>query len=161
MQLKQATERHSMTSRSEKNTFWSYPAMLPDLIILMLIRHDCVDKRSLGDASKAWVHLQQLFRSDETVTVVTVMQQLVGQHLKEYEAKHNNFIRAKMAGTCCATSFWSVAQCNGTQWLTRVLWRLSGAGELQSCRQQPNKKNIRRPAQRECGRSWLTCADYV
>ena len=65
----------------------------------MLIRHYCVDNKGVGDGRKAWVLLQQKFRSDETVTVVNVMQQLARLQLKEDEALHNYFIRAQELST--------------------------------------------------------------
>ena len=78
-----------------KNTLWCYIAMVLDSTSLMLIRHDCVDHKGLGDGHKAWQLLQQRFRSDETVTVVSVMRQLARLQLKEDEAIHNYFIRAQ------------------------------------------------------------------
>ena len=77
--------------QKRNNTFWCYLAMVLDSTILILIRHDCVDKKGLGDRRKAWVLLQQRFGSDETVTVVSVMRQLAHQQLKEHEALHNYF----------------------------------------------------------------------
>ena len=62
---------------------------------LMLIRHDCVDNKGLGDGRKAWVLLQQRFRSDETVTVVSVMRKLARLQLKEDEALYKYFNRAQ------------------------------------------------------------------
>ena len=77
-----------------KNTPWCNLAMVLDSTSLMLIRHDSVDNKGLGDVRKAWVLLQQRFRSDETVTVVSVMRQLARLQLQEDEALHNFFIRA-------------------------------------------------------------------
>ena len=37
-----------------KNTLWCYLAMVLDTTSLMLIRHDCVDNKGLGDGHKAW-----------------------------------------------------------------------------------------------------------
>ena len=82
-----------------KNTLWCYLAMVLDSTSLMLIRHDCVDHKGLGDGHKAWGLLQQRFRSDETVTVVSVMRQLARLQLKEDEALHNYFIRAQELST--------------------------------------------------------------
>ena len=48
---------------------------------LMLIRHDCADRKGLGH--KAWGLLQERFRSNETVTVVSVMRQLARLTLEE------------------------------------------------------------------------------
>ena len=67
--------------------------MVPDSTSLMLIRHECVDKKRLGDGRKSWILLQQRFRSDEAVTVVSVMRQLDRLQLKEDEALHKYFIR--------------------------------------------------------------------
>ena len=61
----------------------------------MLIRHDCLDKRGLGDWRKAWIFLQQRFRWLETVTVVSVTWQLAHLQLKEDEAQHIYFICAQ------------------------------------------------------------------
>ena len=81
------------------NTLWCYLAMVLDSTSLMLIRHDRVDHNGLGDGRKAWVLLQQRFRSDETVTVVSMMRQLARLQLKEDEALHNYFIRAQELST--------------------------------------------------------------
>ena len=62
--------------QKRQNTLLCYLAMLLDSTSLMLISHDCVDHKGLGDGRKAWVLLQLRFRSDETVTVVSVMRQL-------------------------------------------------------------------------------------
>ena len=85
--------------QKRNNTLWCYLAMVLDSTSLILIRHDCVDNKSLRDGRKAWVLLQQRFRSDETVTVVSVMLQLVRLQLKEDEALHNSFIRAQELST--------------------------------------------------------------
>ena len=45
-----------------KNTLWCYLAMVLDSTSLMLIRHDCVDHKGLGDGHKAWGLLQDIFR---------------------------------------------------------------------------------------------------
>ena len=58
-----------------------------------------MDNKGLGDARKAWVLLQQKFRSDETLTVLSVMRQLARLQLKEDEALHSFFIRAKDMST--------------------------------------------------------------
>ena len=62
--------------QKRNNTLCSYIDMVLDSTSLMLIRHDSEDNKGLGDGRKAWVLLQQRFRGDETVTVVSVMQQL-------------------------------------------------------------------------------------
>ena len=85
--------------QKRNNTRWCFLAMELDSKSLMLIRHDCVDKKCLGDRRKAWVLLQQRFRSDETVTVVNVMRELARLQLKEDEALHNYFIRAQVLST--------------------------------------------------------------
>ena len=82
-----------------KNTLWCYLAMVLDSTSLMLIRHDCVDHKGLGDGHKAWGLLQERFRSNETVTVVSVMRQLARLALREDEALHNYFIRAQELST--------------------------------------------------------------
>ena len=77
------------------NTLWCYLAMVLDSTSLRLTKHDCVDNKGLGDERKAWVLLQQRFRSDEAVTVVSVMKQLAPLQLKEDEALYNYFLRAQ------------------------------------------------------------------
>ena len=62
---------------------------------LTIIRYDCMNNKGLGDVCKAWVLLQRSFRSDETVTVVSEMQQLARLQPREVEALHNYFIRAQ------------------------------------------------------------------
>ena len=71
--------------------------MILDASSLMLIRHDCVNSKGLGDDQKAWQLLQQQFRSDEreTTTVMSLMRQLSRLQLREDEAIHHNFIRAQ------------------------------------------------------------------
>ena len=81
--------------QKRNNTLWCYLAMVLDSTSLMLIRHDCVDNKGLGDARKAWVLLQQMFRSDETVTEVSVMRQLAHLQLHEDKAQQNYFICAQ------------------------------------------------------------------
>ena len=83
-----------------KNTLWCYLAMFLDSTSLMLIRHDCVDRKGLGDGHKAWGRLQERFRSNESETVVSVMRQLARLKLKEDEALHNCFIRAQELPNC-------------------------------------------------------------
>ena len=82
-----------------KNTLWCYLALVLDSTSLMLIRHDCVDHKGLGDGHKAWGLLQDRFRSNETVTVVSLMRQLSRLQLKEDEALHSYFIRAEELST--------------------------------------------------------------
>ena len=71
------------------NTLWCHIAMVLDSTRLMLIRHDCVDNKGLGGGRKARVLLQQGFRSEETMKVVSVMSQLACLQLEEDEALHN------------------------------------------------------------------------
>ena len=78
-----------------KNTLWCYLATVLDSTRLMMIRHDCVDRKGLGECHKAWALLRERFRSNETVTVVSVMRQLARVTMKEDEALHNSFIRAQ------------------------------------------------------------------
>ena len=59
-----------------KNTLWWYLALVLDSTSLIMIRHDCVNHKGLGDGHKAWGLLQERFTSNETVTVVSVMKQL-------------------------------------------------------------------------------------
>ena len=73
--------------------------MVFDSTSLMLTRHYCVDHNGLGDGHKAWGLLQDRFRSNETVTVVSLMRQLSRLQLKEDEALHNYFIRAQELST--------------------------------------------------------------
>ena len=69
--------------------------MTLDASSLMLIRHDCVNSKGLGDGQKAWKLLQQRFRSDETTTVINLMRQFARLQLREDEAIHQYFIRAQ------------------------------------------------------------------
>ena len=85
--------------QKRNNTLWCYLALVLDSTSLMLIGHDCVDNKGLGDGRKAWLLVQQRFRSDETVTVVSVMRHFAGLQLKEDEALHNCFIRAQELST--------------------------------------------------------------
>ena len=62
---------------------------------LMLIRHDCVNRKGLLNEWKAWQHLQQLLRSDETTTVISMMRLLFRLQLREDQAIHQYFIRAQ------------------------------------------------------------------
>ena len=80
---------------SRKNQIWCYLAMTLDASSLMLIRHDCVNSKGLGDGQKAWQLLQQRFRSDETTKVISLMRQLARLQLREDEAIHQYFIRAQ------------------------------------------------------------------
>ena len=80
---------------SRKNQIWCYLAMTLDASSLMLIRHDCMNRKGLGDGQKAWLLLQQRFRSDETTTVISLMRQLAKLQLREDEAIHQYFIRAQ------------------------------------------------------------------
>ena len=69
--------------------------MTLDASSFMLIRHDCVNNKGLGDGQKAWQLLQQRFRSDETTTDISLMRQLARLQLREDEAIHQYFIRAQ------------------------------------------------------------------
>ena len=73
--------------------------MVLDSSSLMLIRHNCVDHKGLGDGHKASGLLQDRFRSNETVTVVSLMRQLSRLQLKEDEALHSYCIRARKLST--------------------------------------------------------------
>ena len=81
--------------QKRNNTLWCYLAMVLNSTSWMLTRHYCVDNKGLGDGSKAWVLLQQRFRNDETVTVVSVMRHMTRLQTKEDEALHNYFIRTQ------------------------------------------------------------------
>ena len=52
-----------------ESTLWCYLAMVLDSMSLILIRHDCVDQKGLGDGHRAWGLLQERLSSNETVTV--------------------------------------------------------------------------------------------
>ena len=58
-----------------------------------------MDHKGFGDDHKAWGLLQQRFRSDETVTVVSVMRQLAHLQFTEDEALQDYFIRAQELST--------------------------------------------------------------
>ena len=62
--------------------------MTPDASSLVVIRHDCVSSKGLGDGQKAWQLLQQRFRSDETAPVKSLMRQLAKQQLRKDKAIH-------------------------------------------------------------------------
>ena len=85
--------------QKRNNTVWCYHAMVFDSTNLMLIRHDCVDNKGPGKGRNAWVLLQQKFRSDETVTVVSAIWQLGCLQLKKNDALHSYFIHAKELST--------------------------------------------------------------
>ena len=124
--------------QKRNNTLWCYFAMVLDSTILMLIRHDCVDIKGLCDGGKAWVLLQQKFRSDETVTVVSVMRQWIAYNWR----KMSHFTITFFAHKNCPQGFNMrdkisqnlIAKCDGAQWFAWTLWTLCGAGKLQSCR---------------------------
>ena len=78
-----------------RNNFWCYLAMLKKSTRLMLIWSDCLDNKGLDDKRKALVLLQQRFRCDENVTMVSVFRYLARLQLKEDESLHNYFIRAQ------------------------------------------------------------------
>ena len=93
MEARRASEIQS--TRKNKNTFWCYLVMVLDSTSLMLLKHDCVDANGLGDGQKDLHLWQQRFRSDEKVTVDSVMRQLARLYLKEDEGLHHCFIRAQ------------------------------------------------------------------
>ena len=76
-----------------KNTLLCYLAMVLHSIALILIKHDWKDNEALADGRKAWVSPSTKFRSDETLTVFSVMWQLAHLQLREVEARHNYIIR--------------------------------------------------------------------
>ena len=65
----------------------------------MLIRHDCLDNKGLGDGHKAWGLLQERFRSNKTVKVTSVKRQLARLTLKENEALPQYVIRIQELST--------------------------------------------------------------
>ena len=120
------------------NTLWCNLATVLDSTSLMLIRQNCVDNKGLGDGREAWVLLQQKFRSDESVTVVSAMRQLAHLQLKDDEALLIYFIRAQELSKRLEHAeniFRTLAKRDGAQRLARALWTLCGAGNLQPCRQ--------------------------
>ena len=82
-----------------KNSLWCHLAKLFYSTSLMLIRHDCVDNKGLCDGHRAWGLLQERFRSNETVTLVSPMRQLARIQLKQDEVLHNYFIRSQELST--------------------------------------------------------------
>ena len=82
-----------------KNNLWCYLAMVLGSTSLMLVRYNCVDNRGLGDGRKTRVFLSAKFWSDETLSVVRIIQQLARLKLKEDEALHSYFIRAQYLTT--------------------------------------------------------------
>ena len=81
------------------NTLWCYLAVVLDSTSLMLIRHDCMDNKALGDGRKAWVLLQKRFWNDEIVAVVSLLRQMAHLQLKEDKALHKYFICAQELST--------------------------------------------------------------
>ena len=80
-----------------KHQIWCYLAMKLDASSLMLILHDCMNSKCLGDGRKAWQLLQQRFRCNETTTVRSLMRQLARLTTFTTEDKviHQYFIRAQ------------------------------------------------------------------
>ena len=70
-------------------------AMTLDASSLILIRHDCVNSKCLRDGQKAWLLLQQRFRSDETTPIISLMRQLGRLQFREDKAIHQYFIRGQ------------------------------------------------------------------
>ena len=105
-----------------ENTLWCYLAMVLDSTSLMLIRHDCVDRKGLGDGPKAWGLLEERFRSNETVTVVSVTRQLAHLTLQDGRGTPQLFHKSSRAllspVTSRGTSLRATAKCDGTQWLS-------------------------------------------
>ena len=78
---------------SRKNQIWRYLAMSLDAGSLMLIWHDCVNSKGLGEGQKTKRLLQQRLNSNEATTVISLMIQLPKLQLQEDEAIHQYFIR--------------------------------------------------------------------
>ena len=120
-----------------KNTLLSYLAMVLDTTSLMLIRHDCLDNKGLGDGHKAWGLLQERFRSNKTVKVTSVKRQLARLTLKENEALPQYVIRIQelstRLGQAGGTLVRATTQRDGSQRPVRTLWAFRGAGKFQSC----------------------------
>ena len=74
---------------------WCYLAMTLDASSLVLIRHDCVNSKGLGDGQKAWQLLQQRLRSDEKTTDISLRRQFAKLQLREDKANQHYFIRAQ------------------------------------------------------------------
>ena len=73
--------------------------MTLDANSLMLIRHECVNNKGLGDGKKKGRLLQQRFRSDERTTFISLMRQLAKLKLREDETIHEYFIKAQVLVT--------------------------------------------------------------
>ena len=82
-----------------KNNLWCYLATVLDSTSLILIRPDCVDNKGFDDGRKACVIFEQMFRSDETVTVIRLIRQVARPQPKENEALQNYFVRANELST--------------------------------------------------------------
>ena len=61
----------------------------------MLIRHNRVNSRGLGNGQKTWQLLQQQFRSDKTTTNISLFRWLARLQLHEDEAIHQYFISSQ------------------------------------------------------------------
>ena len=104
-----------------KNPLWCYLAMVLDSTSLMLIRHDCVDHKGLGDGHKAWGLPQERFRSNETFTVVS--DKATGslgtkRRRGTPQLLHQSPRALNSPGASRGTSFRATAQCDGAQWFT-------------------------------------------
>ena len=67
-QMREQTQARATTvqeDESRKNQISCYLAVTLDASSFMLICHDCVNNRGLGDGQKAWRIFQQSFRIDE------------------------------------------------------------------------------------------------
>ena len=81
--------------RDEYYSVWCVLVSNPGSTSLMLIWHDGVRKDGLGDGTRAWNLLKEIFRSEESPTVMALVPQIPKAQLEPDEALHQNFIRAQ------------------------------------------------------------------
>ena len=74
-------------------------ALTLDSTSLMLIRHDCDVKDSLGGGTRAWNFLKERFRSQDSPIVMALVSQIARTQLKPDEALHGYFNRAQKLTT--------------------------------------------------------------
>ena len=93
--LKDAYEKEVADIKEKRNNVWCYLSLTLDATTLMLMRHDCVGDDGIGDGAKAWKLLQERYQSVETTTVVILVAQLAGLHIKDAEDLDSFFIRGQ------------------------------------------------------------------
>ena len=82
-------------NESRKDQIWCYLIIKSDASSQMLIRHNSVNSKGLGDGQKVWKLVQQQFRSDKTTTVESLMRQLPTLQHREDKTIHQYVITAQ------------------------------------------------------------------